>query len=230
MSFFTSLIIVILATLIQGLMQLPAGIFSIFYHRALGKKSQKNLPANTLFFVLGTLVFNLTIITILCIFIFSAYHYTKPNYNLLSWIKTGILFAESVLSLFFYYRGKGTTELFISRTTAKSLKNEAEKVKTRFDAFVLGFMAGIPELFFTLPLYITVIVNLINISVAWRTAVMACFLIANILPLFSVCFSFRTGHNLAEITKFRLRIKPFIRVFLCASYLLLAIFTLLGAF
>lgn len=230
MSFFTSLIIVILATLIQGLMQLPAGIFSIFYHRALGKKSQKNLPANTLFFVLGTLVFNLTIITILCIFIFSAYHYTRLNYNLLSWILTGILFAESVLCLFFYYRGKGTTELFISRTAARSLKNEAEKVKTRFDAFALGFMAGVPELFFTLPLYIIVIVNLINISVAWRTLIMACFLIANTLPLFSVCLSFRTGHNLAEITRFRLRAKPFVKIFLCISYLLLAIFTLLGAF
>ncbi len=54
MSNFAPVIIIVLIILIQGLLQLSPGIFSIFYHSAQGKTTKKTADNLSLHFILGT--------------------------------------------------------------------------------------------------------------------------------------------------------------------------------
>ena len=57
MSFFISVIILVLAMLIQVSMQLTPGTFALFYHYALGKNSRTKADNLSLYFTLGVITF-----------------------------------------------------------------------------------------------------------------------------------------------------------------------------
>ena len=63
MSIFISVVILILVALIQISMQLTPGIFMLFYHYALGKKSRNKADDLNLSFILGAETFIATIWT-----------------------------------------------------------------------------------------------------------------------------------------------------------------------
>ena len=216
--------------LIQSFMQLSPGVFALFYHHALGKKSHKKIGDFSLCFVLGAEVFIATIFIITCIFVFAAYNKCSYNTSVFPWLMAGIFLAEAIASLFFYYKKGKTTELFIPRAFAKNLIDHSQKVKTRSDAFILGFLSGISELFFTLPLFIIIIVKLIDFSTISRAIAIILYIILTISPLVHIYVLYRTDHNLAEIERLRLRFKPFIRIFMCLGFILLAIATIVGIF
>ena len=97
MSIFISVIILIMLSLIQFLMQLSSGIFMLFYHYALGKKSAKIADNLSLYFILGVEFFTAAVW-------FTVFLILPDASPILFWILAGILFAESLASLFFYYR------------------------------------------------------------------------------------------------------------------------------
>lgn len=229
MSFFTSLITLILATLIQGLMQLSSGVFATFYHYALGKKSRKKADDFSLYFILGTEIFIAATFLILCIFIFTFYNQIDSHTNLFSWILAGIFAFEALFSFFFYYRKGKTTELsFIPRFIEKNLTNHISNIKTRSDAFVLGFISNIPELIFTLPIYIFLIINLIDFDILPRTMIIILYVVATIFPPILTFSLYHSGHNFADIARLRLRYKPLVRFSLPIIYILLTIILILG--
>lgn len=230
MDIFTSVIILILATLIQSLMQLSPSVFSLFYHYALGKKSHSKIDDFSLHFILGTETFIVTIFTILYIFVFAIRNQINSPNDLPMWILSGIFIAEAFASFCFYYRHGKTTTLFLSRSAAKSLTLHAQKVKSRSDAFVLGFLSNIAELVFTLPLYLIIILTFLNFPTIARATTIIIYLVVAILPLIFTYIAYRTGHNLAEISRFRLRFKPLIRFSLFLGFILLSIVVIFRSF
>ncbi len=76
------------------------------------------------------------------------------DYIVLFWTFAGLFFATAIVMAFFYFRKTKATALFISRKVARNYRLRAESVKSRSDAFLLGFFSSIPELVFTLPLFI----------------------------------------------------------------------------
>lgn len=230
MNVLVSVIILILAMLIQAFMQLSSGIFSLFYHYALGKKSRKKADSLSPYYILGYGLFIVAVIFIMCIFIFTLDKYSLINFTYFSWALSGILIAEAVASLFFYYRKGKTTETFISRRIARNIEDRIKNAKTKSDAFVLGFISSFPELVFTLPLYLTIIITLINFTILPRAMVLILFLVIALSPLFFVLAMYHTDRHLANIIRLRLKLKPFIKAFLCLGYLMLATLIILGVF
>lgn len=196
-------------------MQLVPGIFALFYHYALGKKSVKKADDLSLYFIFGTETF-VAVVWFLAFFILPII--PKP----LFWIIAGVLIAESLISLFFYYRKGHGTALFLPRHSAKVLEEHAKNVKTNSDAFVLGFFANTPELFFTLPLYFIAVAILTRDYFFPYAAYIIISILLTILPLFVIHILYRTDHNLAEIERSRVRLKPFVRLFLSVMFLMLA--------
>lgn len=223
MGIFVSVVILILVVLIPMLLQLTPGTFSIFYHYALGKNSTKKADDLSLGFILGTEIFTtITWITIYTL-IFTSFC-TDTNFcpNIVFWIMSGTILAESIIILLFYYRKGKSTSLFISRHTANALSTRARQVKTRSDAIMLGFFAGLPELIFTLPLYIISSIILLETAALPRAILVILYIAAFTLPLFIIRITYHTGRNLADITRFRLRIKPMVRTILFLLYFVLS--------
>ncbi len=205
-------------------LQLVPATFSIFYHYALGKTSVKKADDRSLSFVLGSEIFSAFVWVIVYTLLFT-FFCTASEFcpSIIFWIMSGVLIAEAVLMLFFYYRKGNATALFISRRTAKALCNYSCKAKNRSDAIAVGFFAGFPELIFTLPLYIISAIILLDATTLPRTLIILLLILAGVIPLFIIRTFYRTSHNLASITRLRIRIKPFVRFIIPLLYLFLAI-------
>ena len=225
------MIILILSMLILAFLQLTPGTFTIFYHYALGKNSFKKASDLALSFILGVEIFTALVWSIIYILIFEFYkNSTDFCCSIFFWIMFGIFIVEALAILVLYYRKGKNTKLFISRRVADSLTTNAAKVRTRSDAFTLGFFSCLPELFFTIPLYIITTTILLNTSVLPRSLFVILFIVSSTLPLFVILGIFCSGRNLADIQRFRLSSKSFFRFVLCACYLLIAMAILnLGA-
>lgn len=221
MSIFISVVIIVLAMLIQGLLQLTPGIFSIFYHSALGKLSAKKTDNLSLSFILGVECY-LAIMLLSVFFIVNFLLSYLVSYSTIFWVLSSLSFTMALLFFLLYFRKSTATALFISRRTAKNLDLRATTAKSRLDAFALGFFSGVPELVFTLPLFVILIFAMSYIPGLTSTLILLPYIIIVITPLFTIRTLFRTGSNLASITRLRTKLKPLIRWAITISFLLIA--------
>ena len=224
MSFFTSLSILILVSLIQASLQLSSGVFLIFRHYASGKYSRKKVDSLTLLFLLGAETFATVMFLAIYSFYFSIfYHFPNAELHYFPWVMAGICIALGIASFLYYYRRKSRgTELFIRRKYAKSLIYRAKNVKTKSDAFMLGCFASIAELIFILPLFILAVVSINEFDVLPRSPFAFLFIISSIIPIIPIIVLYNTGHNIAEIERRRIKDKPFFRFIIPLGYALLA--------
>ncbi len=223
MSVFTSLGILILATLIMATLQFVPSIFLIFYHYASGKYSNKKASDFTLSFALGVEFFS-TVMFLLLYAVFFAFFYNHPyaESNLFLWIMGGIFIALSIISCFFYYRKKTRgTELFVPRSMSRSIFERAKGVKNKKEAFLLGCFSGTIELVFSFPIYIIAVAAAHRIDCAPRSLLVILFVLSPLIPIVTNYLMFRTGLNLAEIERRRIKSKQFQRFMLVLGYALL---------
>lgn len=223
MSFLAPVIILVLA-LLQALLQLVPGIFTIFYHSSLGRRSPTKTDNLSLFFILGTETFTVAIWLILYAAISGIfYHNADFNDGILVWLVASVFLALGLASLLFYYRKGPSTALYIPRNTAAQLTKRAESIKTRSDAFVLGFLSSGIELLFSLPIYLVAIVETMKIHSIPRVFIIIPYVIVSISPLFGIRALYRSGHNLATVERLRTKAKPIVRFLLCTCFIVVAI-------
>ena len=240
MGIFTSLIIALLAMVIQAFMQVSPGLFMIFYHHALGKTTAKKADDRSLSYILGAEIFVSIVFLITYIITTSIISEKDFPREILLWVMSGIFLAEALITFLFYFRPssrkskksktKGgqksqSTKLFIPRHVAESLSNRAGEAKSRSDTIVLGLVSCVFELPFTLPLYIISSIAIYNISVNSGFLFIIAYIVVATLPLFTIRTLFRTNHNLAEIQRSRAKKKLFFRLIISISFLILAILT-----
>lgn len=223
MGIFISVIILVLVMLIQLMLQLNTGVFALFYHYALGKLSRKKTDDLCLYYILGTEMFIGGIWLIIYIFLFNMIGDAgEAVFRIMPWVLVGVCVAEALASLFFYYRKGKMTELFVPRRITNGISGKVKSVKTRLDAFILGFVVGAFELIFTLPLYLVALTVLMDATEIPRAPVIIVYIILATVPLFATRIMFRTDHNLAEIERKRVKAKPFVKISLCVLYLIVA--------
>ena len=232
MSVFTSLGILVTAMLIMALLQLTPGIFLLFRHYASGKYSARKASDLALFFILG--VETAVVILFLSLyFIISTINTVLTNLDneIFYWFMCSIFTILCFAFLFCYFRKSIGTKLFISRSFAKKLDHRAKTVKSRSDAFMLGTTSVIPEIIFTIPIYIIciIIISSITAEPIIRSALIILFAISAIVPLIIYNIAFNSDHHLASLAKYRFKNKIFIRFFVSFLYLLLPIFIIIGA-
>lgn len=233
MGVLTSLEILILIALIGAFLQLTPGVFMLFYHYALGKKSKKTADDLALYFLAGV---ETTIIVLFLIVYYIIYFLLQNNLTLTTglpvWLISGILVALALFSFFFYFRRGPSMSLFIHRRLAKSYDNFARDIRTRKKAFLLGFLSTLPELFLTIPLYIIATIEIMKWDNPSFPRPLLVFLGLFIVfgNLFFTRLLFRSDHNLAEIDRLRRKNKTFIRIMLSLFYLVLALLIILPEF
>ena len=226
MSFYVSLGIVLLAMLIIAFLQLQPGAFSLLYHYCTGKYSKARTSDMTLFFILGVEVSSAALF--LCSYFFTNLFFLycfRPETSFWAWAAAGIFIALAFVGLFGYYRSGHGTRLFVSRGYAKAIDEKARAAKTRSDAFALGAFSGMAELIFTVPLYIVTSAEIMIMSTKFfpSYALTLLYILTPTIPLFVTRWGFKSGRNLADIQKIRVRDKNFTRLVLFASYLTIAI-------
>lgn len=227
MSGITSLIILILSMLILAFLQVLPGIFTIFYHFSRGKNSQKRADNFALDFILGVEFFYFAMWLLTYTIVFALFVNTNIS-TILLWTLAGIFFALSIVSFFFYYKkAKKSSATFVPRRIVRGILSRSELAKSRLDALLLGFFAGVPELLFTLPIFFIVTLVLQTSVTFPHSLIIILSIILCITPLFIIRHFYQINYTLADISRFRIKIKPYVRLFLTLSFLALAILTIL---
>ena len=223
MGIFISVIILILITLIQLFMQLTPGTLALFYHYALGKNNSIKADNFCLHYILGSEVFIGGIWLVVYLIMFNLIGNVPDTVSrVIPWVFVGIFIAEAIAGLFFYYRKGRFTELFMPRSLTRGIETKAKAVKSRSDAFILGFIVGAFELVFTLPIYVVGVAALLQTTLLPRAPIIILYIIISVIPLFIIRRLYRTDHNLAEIEKKRIKHKSFIRIGMCVTFAALA--------
>ena len=215
MSVFTSLGILLMVALIQGILQLAPGVFAYFYHYAIGKNSLKKARLLSPFFVFGVLFTTiLTFLIVVCLF---------HDSEILRATMAGVFVALSVAGGAFYYRKGSGAKLYIPRKLAAALTTGARNADSAVDAFLLGLITGFSEIIFTLPLAIMVVLEVRTFD-SWiiQFGLIALDIFLTIVPFIVISIFYRTGGNLADIMRVRIRNKDFYRLMLCFLFILLA--------
>lgn len=226
MSILTSLAIIAIALLIIVFMYFMPGVFALFYHYCHGKYSKTKTKRLANAFILGVFTISLCLLLLILssTFIFNTY-FSQTATNYFVWTATGLLLALAVSTVFFYFRQGDGTELFISRKTAAKYLVRIKTVKNTSDAFCLGIVSIIPELLFTLPLYIIVCYEITRINSTYPAGIflLAPCIIAPTISLVILQTRFECGQNLANIQRSRVHNKLFARIVMSISYLVLAV-------
>ena len=187
----------------------------LFYHYVFGKNSRKKADNFSSYFILGSAV---AVGALICL----AFFLTIDS-PILRWILSGILVALGIVSLFFYFRRGRGTSLFLPRKGARSLIATAKNIKSPSDAFMLGAMCELPELIFSLPLYVAIAVGIGGFTDgSMRTCLALVVVLCNLLPLFTMWGLFKNHRNLADIQRMRAKNKSFCRLFMAGCYFVLA--------
>ena len=216
--------------LIMAFLQLTPGVFLLFSHYSYGRFSRKNASCASLFFILGAET-SAVLVYLSIYFVLSALYVVPLNVvnDLLAWIIAGAMIAIGVIFPFCYFRkGKGT-KLFISRRLAKEFNQKTKTAKSRSDAFVLGFIASLPELIFTIPVYMIAAIEIMKIGSTpiLRAILSLGFILIKIAPLIAMHLAMDVGQNLAVIQKARAKNKQFTKYFIGTIYLLIGILVII---
>lgn len=218
--------------LIQGFLQLTPSVFAIFYHCAQGKTSTKKADDQSLSFILGTEI--ATAIFFLITYFLITFFANEQNFlnSTFLWIMAGIFLSLGIFAFFCYFKlgkkNKNTTKLFLTRHTAESFVYHATHNKNRTDTILLGFLSTTAELVFTLPLFIISSVEILNLSPRFNFVFIIAYIVVATIPLFTIRTLYKTGHNLAEIQKLRVKRKLLFRIIISVSYLAIAVLTFIS--
>ncbi|MCR5700320.1 MAG: hypothetical protein K6G49_02735 [Candidatus Saccharibacteria bacterium] len=229
MSVLTAVGILVLAMLIMASLQLVPGIFALFSHYVAGKYPRSRATDLSTFFILGVetsvvVIFFCTYAILCC----SPAVTFIVDSDIFAWTMAGIFIALTLGILGFYFRKGPGTKLFISRRLASNFNAKVIATKTRSDAFTLGLTASVPELIFTLPIYLMAAISIMRLDSTplERAGIILLFAIVSVFPL--IIIHHLSNHNFADFIKFRFKNKAFFRFVLALFYLFIAALIILG--
>ena len=225
MEVYISLSIIILSGLVTASLQLPLGTLLLLYHASLSKNIRAKTKKLASSFISGSTLMNFLLLgtTIFLVYALSPIG-ALPDVAYI--IMCSLLLALGVIAWFFYYRRKGSTELWVPRHLARYIDSRAKETNDTSEAFSLGLLIPLSEILFTLPLLILSADAVLHLDTINQALGLVIFTIFGTLPLLVLRIFIRRGRNVAEVQRWRIKNKGFFRFFTGAGFIILAIFIL----
>lgn len=225
MEVYISLSIIVLGGLVTASLQLPLGTLLLLYHASLGKNVRAKTKKLASSFIAGSTLMNFlllgtTLFLVLTLSPGGVFPY--PVYVILF----GLLIALGIVAWLFYYRRKGSTELWVPRHLARYIDSRAKSTNDSHEAFSLGLLVPLSEILFTLPLLFLSADAILHLSTIYQAVGLVIFTVFGTLPLLILRAFIRKGRNVAEVQRWRLKNKTFFRFFTGMGFMILAIFIL----
>lgn len=223
MEAYISLGLIILSGLVVASLQLPLGTLLLLYHASLSKNVRQKTKKLASSFISGVTLMNFlllgTAIFLISTLIPSGY---LPDIGHI--IIFGLLIFLGLVAWFFYYKRKGSTELWLPRHLARYIDTRAKATNDLSEAFSLGLLVPLSEIFFALPLLILSADAILRLDIIYQALGLVVFTIFGSVPLLTLRIFIRKGKNVAEVQRWRLRNKTFFRFFTGAGFIILAAF------
>ncbi len=218
--------VVILSGLVMASLQLPLGALLLLYHSSLGKNVRKTTKRLASSFISGATLMIFLLLASSC-FLISAFSSAGVLSDTTLSVLFGILLALGVVAWFFYYKRRGSTELWLPRGVAHFIDARAKVTKDFKEAFSLGLLAMLSEILFIIPLLLLAADSVLRLtSPLFQAFALTVFTFLSVLPLIVLRLVLRRGRNVAEVQRWRLKNQTFFRIFSGCGYVVLAAFLL----
>lgn len=223
MEVYASLGIVILSGLVAASLQLPLGTLLLLYHASLGNHIHKKTKSIASSFISGVTLMNFLLLGT-ALFLVAGLTQSGVLPSLGHVVLFGFLVALGITAWFFYYKRKGSTELWLPRRLARFIDSRAKLTNDISEAFSLGLLVPLSEILFALPLLVLASDAILRLDPLFQTSALVLYTVFGTLPLLVLRLFVRRGRNVAEVQRWRLKNKNFFRFFTGAAFLILAAF------
>ncbi len=213
---------VILAAIVHASLQLQLGTLVLLYHASLGKHIRKKTKTIVSSYIagIGALVFLAVAAT--C-FLFDRY-FGKFLYPEEIVIVVSMLIALAIIVWTVYYKRGKSTELWLPRSVARYIDKRAKTTDSNTEAFALGVLTSLAEMPFTLVLFIVAANSILKLEALWQIIAVVIYTVIAILPPVIMRLVVRHGETLANVQRWRVKYKTFMRVVSGVGFLMLGIF------
>lgn len=213
---------VILAALVHASLQVQLGALLLLYHASLGKHVRKETKTIVSSYIagIGTLAFLGVAAT--C-FLFDRY-FGKALYPEEIVIVVSMLIAIAVIVWGFYYKRGKSTELWLPRSVARYIDKRAKQTESNTEAFSLGVLTSLAEMPFTLVLMVVAANSILKLPVLWQLISVVIYTVIAILPPIILRLAVRHGESIANIQRWRVKHKMFMRIISGVGFLVLGLF------
>lgn len=213
---------VVLAALVHATLQVQLGALLLLYHASLGKHVRKKTKTIVSSYIsgIGTLVF--LAVAAIC-FVLDRY-FGKALYPEEIVIVVSMLIAIAVIVWGFYYKRGKSTELWLPRTVARYIDKRAKETSSNTEAFSLGVLTSLAEMPFTIVLLVVAANSILKLETMWQLIAVVMYTVIAILPAIILRLTVRKGESIADIQRWRVKHKTFMRILSGVGFLVLALF------
>ena len=217
-----SFAVVLLAALIHASLQLDLGGLLLLYHSSLKKHIKKTTRTLVSNFILGVSLMTLLGLLASAFIILTVFGGELGLIEIS--LVIGVLFSLALIVWFAYYRTGRSTELWLPRSVTRFVNSRAEKTSSRIEAFSLGMLTCLAEFPFSIILVFIAADSFLKFSPEFQFIAILLYLFVSVSPLLFCRFFIRKGSTIAEIQRWRVKNKNFLRIFSGVLFAVLAVF------
>lgn len=212
--------IIFLAGLIQSSLQLSFGALILLYHSSIAKHYRKTTRRLSRSYVIGCGVMSFLSVGCTAFLISVLNQGAMSNQALI--ILIGALLASALIMWFFYFRKGDRTELWLPRSFARFITGRARKTNDPIEAFSLGIVSSFAEMPISLALYIVSANAILQLGGSLQIVGLTIFALLAVMPLVILKIRMKTGRNVADIQRWRVQNKAFLKIISGFGFITLA--------
>ena len=213
---------IVLAGLVQASLQLSLGGLILLYHASMGHHRRRKTRFLAKNYIIGAAVISFLMVCALGFLISSLFDGALKTEYLT--VCVGIFLASALVMWFFYFRRGKDTELWLPRAFTRYINSRAKATNDNIEAFSLGMLSSFAEMPLSIALYFVVANCILSLSAQYQILAVLGYTLMSVFPLCILKLRVKTGQNVVDFQKSRIRNKAYLRIISGSGFAVLAAF------
>ena len=223
MSDLLSIAVIALAGIVQASLQISLGGLVLLYHSSMGQHRHRKTRYLAKSYIWGALAISFLAVCAGA-FILERIFQGEIAREAVFVVSGMLLASAAVMWLLYYRRGRQSTQTWLPKSLTHYISRRARATGDNIEAFSLGMLSAFVELPLTIAIY-AVVANCL-ISTTQPFLALGIYLAVVALPMVLLKLRMKTGRNVAEIQRWRIQNKAFVRIISGSGFAVLAVVVL----
>ncbi len=223
MSDLLSIAVIALAGIVQASLQISLGGLVLLYHSSMGQHRRRKTRYLAKSYIWGALAISFLAVCAGA-FILERIFQGEIAREAVFVVSGMLLASAAVMWLLYYRRGRQSTQTWLPKSLTHYISRRARATGDNIEAFSLGMLSAFVELPLTIAIY-AVVANCL-ISTTQPFLALGIYLAVVALPMVLLKLRMKTGRNVAEIQRWRIQNKAFVRIISGSGFAVLAVVVL----
>lgn len=213
---------IVLVGLVQASLQLSLGGLILLYHASMGHHHRRKTRFLAKHYIIGAAVISFLMVCSIAFLISSLFDGALKTEYLT--VCVGIFLGCAFIMWFLYFRRGNNTELWLPRSFTRFINRRAKATNDNIEAFSLGMLSSFAEMPLSIALYFVVANCILTMSDQYQIFAILGYTALSVLPLVLLKLRIKSGRNVVDFQKARLRNKAYLRIISGSGFAVLAAF------